>query len=549
MTTKVLILLLAKAAARHAKLGGTPRRIIDGKNATTGTFPWMATVLVNANAQKESKLDHEFCGGSLIDENWVLTAAHCVQPEDIGQCAAAVSVLVGATNLDDWYTERFDLQGSERNKPELIDIEAIFFHPGYDPITTANDVAVLRLATPSKLPPLKLNLDTDFAELTQKDALVVGWGDVTDKETENLYRPELKYTWLPLIDDDKCLDALLSFNRSKTDDVYYYANDDDSYYYYADEDGGNGTYASYYYSYYGGGGDDDDNNASYYYYSPAYYFGETDEGGQNFVDFNVMFCAGYDERISPTKQTGDCYGDSGGPVIVPLVTNSSDALPAYDEWMQIGIVSWGLGCADTYGVYSDVAALSSFINAREYMFKNQSEVVQTSVNVDDVRLVGNDTFSGRLEVFNDGVWGTVCSYRFGLKDADVVCKQIFNTTATDFFVAGPEDSSTNGPIWLDKVTCRGSEINFGDCCFTQDEDTQIYCDHSTDVSLVCEPPSSRRLTTTVASEIIEGQLLIEDTINNNPRFHHLLLPASLVLLAAFGGLVATYLVRGGGQKK
>lgn len=47
----------------------TPR-IIGGDRAEAGQFPWQVSVLID---------DMYFCGGSLISENWVLTAGHCVE--------------------------------------------------------------------------------------------------------------------------------------------------------------------------------------------------------------------------------------------------------------------------------------------------------------------------------------------------------------------------------------------------------------------------------------------------------------------------------------
>jgi len=69
--------------------------------------------------------------------------------------------------------------------------------------------------------------------------------------------------------------------------------------------------------------------------------------GNNFRLDTSMLCAG---------QTGSdaCTGDGGGPLLCPL---SSD--PA--KLVQVGIVSWGLGCGDTPGVYTDVGRFTKWI--------------------------------------------------------------------------------------------------------------------------------------------------------------------------------------------
>ncbi|KAK5646108.1 hypothetical protein RI129_004572 [Pyrocoelia pectoralis] len=62
-------------------------RIMDGREATLGQFPWQASLTINFNSRRF------FCGGSLIDELWVLTAAHCLEKEGI--LASNISILLG----------------------------------------------------------------------------------------------------------------------------------------------------------------------------------------------------------------------------------------------------------------------------------------------------------------------------------------------------------------------------------------------------------------------------------------------------------------------
>ena len=133
-------------------VGAARPRIIEGSMAQSGEFPWAAALLVNAEDSATSKFMNHFCGGSLIDEGWILTAAHCVvdffSPDRL-------SVVVGATDLNSWFEESFTLDGMTY-APEFRMVSEIFTHPAYNELTFDNDVALLHLSDPSTLPTLNI---------------------------------------------------------------------------------------------------------------------------------------------------------------------------------------------------------------------------------------------------------------------------------------------------------------------------------------------------------------------------------------------------------
>ena len=104
-----------------------------------------------------------------------------------------------------------------------------------------------------------------------------------------------------------------------------------------------------------------------------------------------------------------------------------------------------------------------------------------------VRLVGGASNSeGRVEVYYNLTWGTVCDDGWDITDANVVCKQLNYRRAASalgeaYFGAG------SGPIIYDNVACTGTETSLADCTHngvgihdcSHSEDAGVQCDNAT----------------------------------------------------------------------
>ena len=80
-----------------------------------------------------------------------------------------------------------------------------------------------------------------------------------------------------------------------------------------------------------------------------------------------------------------------------------------------------------------------------------------------VRLAdGSSPDEGRVEVFHNGEWGTVCDDFWDINDAMVVCRQLDHLMAVSAPVQAFFGPGT-GPIWYDNVGCTGNEPNITQC--------------------------------------------------------------------------------------
>ena len=183
-------LMLAAALAvpaGPARAGDVARpQIVGGEKAAPGEFPWQVALL---DGSVGNTFDAQFCGGALIDERWVVTAAHCVFDGRV-EPPSAVDILVGTTSLK---------SGGTR-----LDVDTIVVHPRYDERTSENDIALLRLVEAVDLPVLPLVTLGEETALTSAGTLAtaIGWGDTLVKGDR--FPIDLRKVSLPIVTNRVC---------------------------------------------------------------------------------------------------------------------------------------------------------------------------------------------------------------------------------------------------------------------------------------------------------------------------------------------------------
>ncbi|XP_055422444.1 serine protease 38 isoform X1 [Bubalus kerabau] len=226
-------------------------KILGGVDALEGKWPWQASVHF---------VGFHICGGSIIDEYWILSAAHCF---DRNRNTEAFDMYVGLVDLN--------VAG---NHTQWFEVNRVIIHPTYElyhPV--GGDIALVQLKTRIVFSDSVLPICIAPPDLTlwNLSCWATGWGSISQRgDTSN----KLQEVQLPLVPFHLC--RLL--------------------------------------------------------------YGQTDI-------LPDMLCAGNFKDMKTA-----CEGDSGGPLVCEFNRT----------WVQIGVVSWGQGCA--YPMYPTVFARVSFFS-------------------------------------------------------------------------------------------------------------------------------------------------------------------------------------------
>ena len=184
------------APAAAAAPGGTSS-IIGGEDAPDDQFPWMVSVS-STKKEKYGKPGHQ-CGASLIAPDTVLTAAHCcLDEDDTGKLndmtdITTMEVTIGAYNLS-----LADSGGTVGWTPERRSVAAAIIHPDFNPDTIFNDLCILKLSTPSTLPPVKL---ADAPPKIGSPVTAIGWGETEAQPATEDWK---NCVWVSVFPEARC---------------------------------------------------------------------------------------------------------------------------------------------------------------------------------------------------------------------------------------------------------------------------------------------------------------------------------------------------------
>lgn len=90
---------------------------------------------------------------------------------------------------------------------------------------------------------------------------------------------------------------------------------------------------------------------------------------------------------------------------------------------------------------------------------------------------------GRLQIYLNGIWGSVCEKGWGSKSSNVVCRELGYVRAVRTVQGTLYKYNDNVPVWLSDVQCQGTEKRMAEC--PHGPIGTHTCSHDHDIGIIC----------------------------------------------------------------
>ncbi|XP_062395694.1 trypsin-3-like [Sardina pilchardus] len=156
---------------------GEDDKIVGGYECVKNSVPWQVSLYDGYN----------YCGGTLLSPEWVLSAAHCYQ-------SSPTEVRLGEHHIR-------EPEGTEQHIMSAKSVR----HPEYNPRTVDNDVMLIKLSQPAVINQYVQTMALPSACAPAGTVcLVSGWGNIRDSNSGSRYPEKLQCLEIPTIHDDIC---------------------------------------------------------------------------------------------------------------------------------------------------------------------------------------------------------------------------------------------------------------------------------------------------------------------------------------------------------
>ncbi|CAM4706767.1 hypothetical protein PO909_013235 [Leuciscus waleckii] len=194
----VFVILIGLWTGEAQECGRPPmmNRIVGGSSASEGAWPWQVDIQTSQG---------HVCGGSIISDSWVLSAAHCFPyPNDI----SSYTIYAGRFQLNGWNPD----ESSHRIRRVVVPL-------GYTNHEYGQDIALVELSTPvvwsDRIQPVCLPYpNVEFS--SDMKCMVTGWGDIREGVALQGVGP-LQEVEVPIIDSATCQDMYLTHPSENVD--------------------------------------------------------------------------------------------------------------------------------------------------------------------------------------------------------------------------------------------------------------------------------------------------------------------------------------------